>query len=258
MGMYIEITGAYPCAGCGTPITGWQSKELRYHGYTVEPLLQTLALVPGMDGEIHASHKECDHFTEYAVIDDVLTDPGDRRAMRDDPPPVAHTFSPNSPFARSLAEAQGRPIIVAANGVRYRVVPENPWHFYAPSGGGKGITETLAASGRTDALPLPTPAEAAAAVSAIERAAGTWVGLGVFEPSSPVQEVPAAEIVADDADDGNWRRIVRESKPPKRSTENCAETRYGREVYGNVRYNAALDEYEAALLRRVAEHEAGE
>ena len=28
MGMYIEIEGDYPCAKCGRPLTGWQSKEL--------------------------------------------------------------------------------------------------------------------------------------------------------------------------------------------------------------------------------------
>lgn len=91
MGMFIEIAGDYPCGKCGKPLTGWQSKELRYHGYPIEPLLQTVALVPGMDGEIHNSHKECDSFTEYGVIDGVLGDPQDRRTTREEPLPVSHT-----------------------------------------------------------------------------------------------------------------------------------------------------------------------
>lgn len=91
MGMFIEIAGDYPCGKCGKPLTGWQSKELRYHGYPIEPLLQMVALVPGMDGEIHNSHKECDSFTEYRVIDGVLGDPQDRRTTREEPLPVSHT-----------------------------------------------------------------------------------------------------------------------------------------------------------------------
>lgn len=252
MGMFIEIEGDYPCAKCGEPLTGWQSKELRYHGYPIEPLLQTLSLVPGMDGEIHNGHDGCDHFTEYAVIDGVLGDPKDCRAAREEPPPVAHTFPPESPLGRDLVEARGRPVIVEANGVRYRVVPENPWAFYEPTKKGEGIAGKLGAPNTADALPVPT------AETAIERAAGAWAGLGVFESSSPERGRPAQETTANDGDDGDWRRIVREAKPPKRSVEHGAETRYGREVYGNARYNAALDEYEAALLRRLAEHEAGE
>ncbi len=132
MGMYIEIEGDYPCGKCGKPLTGWQSKELRYHGYPVEALLQTLALVPGMDGEIHNSHEGCDHFTEYAVVDGVLGDPQDRRATWDAPVPGSHTLATESPLAHTLAKARGRPVIAEANGVRYTLVPENPFVFYDP------------------------------------------------------------------------------------------------------------------------------
>ena len=141
MGMYIEIEGDYPCARCGTPLTGWQSKELRYHGYPVEPLLQTLALVPGMDGEIHNSHAGCDHFTEYAVIDGILGDATGRRTTGNDPLPISHTIPADAPLARTLAEAKGKPVVVEANRVRYRVVPENPWAFYTPPTRGVGVAE---------------------------------------------------------------------------------------------------------------------
>jgi len=107
MGMYIEIEGAYPCGKCGTLLTGWQSKELRSHGQEIEPLLQTVALVPGMDGEIHNSHEGCDHFTEYAVVDGILGDPQDRRTTGEELPSVSHTLASDSPLGRSLIASRG-------------------------------------------------------------------------------------------------------------------------------------------------------
>jgi len=48
----------------------------------------------------------------------------------------------------------------------------------------------------------------------------------------------------------DFRLIVREAKPKKKSIEYGKETRYGREIYQNGGYNDALDEYEEALLKR--------
>lgn len=67
MGMYIEIAGAYRCSRCDTVLTGWQSKDLRYDGYDIEPLLQTVTLNKKMSGEIHTHHAACGHFTAYAI-----------------------------------------------------------------------------------------------------------------------------------------------------------------------------------------------
>ncbi len=51
----------------------------------------------------------------------------------------------------------------------------------------------------------------------------------------------------------DFRRIIREAKPNAKSLEWGPETRYGREDDFNNGYNEALDEYEAALLRRFEE-----
>ncbi len=48
-----------------------------------------------------------------------------------------------------------------------------------------------------------------------------------------------------------FRRIVREAKPPMQPTEYGPESRYGRDSDSNGRYDDALDEYEAVLLRQI-------
>lgn len=155
-----------------------------------------------------------------------------------------------------MIEATGKPVIVEVSGVRYRVVSENLWAFSKPPRRGVGSTETLGTPNTADALPVSST-EATTTVSGLARAAGSWAGLGVFEPPFPERDQPAPQTEVND-DDGGYRRIVREAKPPKRNTENSAATRYGRESHGNARYNEALDDYERALLRRLVAHETGE
>lgn len=54
------------------------------------------------------------------------------------------------------------------------------------------------------------------------------------------------------------RDMVREAKPAPQPTEYNELTRYGRESHGNTRYNAALDDYERALVAWLDRDEAGE
>jgi len=226
MGMYIEIEGEYPCGKCGVPLTGWQSKELRRHGLPVDPAAQFLdpiTLAPGMDGEIHNSHDDCGFYTEYPVTDGALGVAKDRRATWDEPLSAVHAIAPESPLGQRLNNARGRPVIVEANGIRYHVTPESPWAFYDPE----------------------------RARAAVEQSAG------IFTPAG----VDGAQLLRD-LDRGRGlryddvRQMVREAKPAALPTDYGAETRYGRESHGNARYNAALDDYEAALLKRLAADEA--
>ena len=230
MGMYIEIEGAYPCAKCGKPLAGWQSKELRQHGEPIDPAAwigETVALARGMDGEIHNGHDDprCDYYTEYTVTDGTIGDPKDRRMGWDAPLPGSHTIPADSPLAHMLAEARGKPVVAVANGVRYTLVPEDPFAFYDPQ--------------RVRA--------------AVEQSAGAFKRAGV----------DGEQLLRDlDRDRGlryrDVREMIREAKPTPLPTEYGAETRYGRESHANSRYNDALDDYERALLDRLDRHEAGE
>jgi len=228
MGMYIEIEGEYPCGKCGVPLTGWQSKELRRHGLPVDPaeqFLDPITPAPGMDGEIHNSHDDCGFYTEYPVIDGALGVAKDRRATWDEPLSVVHAIALESPLANTLAEARGRPVIAEANGVRYILVPEDPFVFYDP----------------------------ARARAAVEQSAGAFTRAGV-DGAQLLRDIDRGRGLRYD----DVRDMVREAKPAALPTDYGTETRYGRESHGNARYNAALDDYEEALLKRLAADEAGE
>ena len=230
MGMYIEIEGEYPCAKCGKPLTGWQSKELRRDGVLLdlaEWIGEPVALAPGMDGEIHNGHDDasCDYYTEYTVRDGTIGDPKDRRLGWDAPIPGSHTIAADSPLAQTLAEARGKPVIAVANGVRYTLVPEDPFAFYDP--------ERVRA--------------------AVEQSAGAFKRAGV----------DGEQLLRDiDRDRGlryrDVREMIHEAKPKPLPTEYSEETQYGRESHSNSRYNDALDDYEQALFQRLDRHEAGE
>jgi hypothetical protein len=55
MGLYIQITGKFPCPLCKKPLSGWQSKNLSYHGYPIELMLQSYTLRKKTTGEIHTT-----------------------------------------------------------------------------------------------------------------------------------------------------------------------------------------------------------
>ena len=128
-----------------------------------------------------------------------------------------------SALARLLREAAGQLVIVEANGIRYQVTPEDPWAFY----------------------------DTQKAWEAIEGGTGILKRAGVDD-----------ERLLRDADRGRGlryddvRAMIREAKLAPLPVEYGADTRYGRESNGNARYNAALDDYEAKLLDRLAADEA--
>ena len=188
---------------------------------------EPVALAPGMDGEIHNGHDDasCDYYTEYAVAGGTIGDAKNRRMGWGTPVPGSHTIPTDTPLARTLAEARGKPVIAVANGVRYTLVPEDPFAFYDP--------ERVRA--------------------AVERSAGILKRAGV-DGERLLREI--------DRDRGlryrDVREMIREAKPTARPLDYGPETRYGREGHGNARYNAALDDYERELLARLDRHEAGE
>lgn len=59
MGLYIEIKGTFPCPTCHTVLSGWQSKELYYDGYSIAILLQQYTLNKKIAGEIHTICRKC-------------------------------------------------------------------------------------------------------------------------------------------------------------------------------------------------------
>lgn len=135
------------------------------------------------------------------------------------------TLNADDELARSLAAAAGKPVIVACNGVRYRIEPEDPFAFYDP--------EKVRA--------------------ALHKSAGALKGVDVEQLRADLREARGHGPETDAEHRAVFRRIVREAKPAKLPIEYGKETRYGRDSYSNGRYNDALDEYEAALLKRLEE-----
>jgi hypothetical protein len=134
------------------------------------------------------------------------------------------TLNPEDELARRLAEVAGQPVVIAHNGVRYRIEPEDPFAFYDP--------EKMRA--------------------AIRASAGAW--RGVVDAERLKADIRAARGHGPETDEEHralFRQIVREAKPGQIPTEYGEETRYGRDSYSNGRYNDALDEYETALLKRI-------
>ncbi len=127
-------------------------------------------------------------------------------------------------LARRLADAAGQPVIIAHNGVRYRIEPEDPFAFYDP----EKMRE------------------------AIHATAGAWRGIVDAEKLKADLRAARGHGPETDAEHRDlFRRIVREAKPEKQPTEYGPESRYGRESHSNGRYNDALDAYEDALLNRI-------
>lgn len=135
----------------------------------------------------------------------------------------AITIHPDDELAKRLEEAAGQPVLIAHNGVRYRIEPEDPFAFYDP--------ETMQA--------------------AIRAGASALKGIDVKQFLADIREARGHGPETDAEHRALFRRIVEEAKPVKQPTEYGPESRYGRDSYSNGRYNDALDEYEAALLRRV-------
>lgn len=135
----------------------------------------------------------------------------------------AITLHPDDELAKRLEEAAGQPVLIAHNGVRYRVEPEDPFAFYDPQ----------------------------KMKAAIHAGAGAMKGLDVKQFLAEIREVRGHGPETDEEYRALFRRIVREAKPAKLSTEYGPETRYGRDSYSDGRYNDALDEYEPALLERI-------
>lgn len=132
--------------------------------------------------------------------------------------PDTCTLDTESDLARLLAKAKRRPLIVEANGIRYRMEPEDPFAFYDPE----------------------------KARAALEAAAGSWAGL--VDTEQLKRDLDRARGLRYD----DVRAMIREAKPAALPTEEDAETRDG-----SRRYNEALDAYEAAVLDRLARDEAG-
>jgi hypothetical protein len=126
-------------------------------------------------------------------------------------------------LSRLLEEAAGQPVVIEANGVRYRVEPEDPFAFYDP--------EKM--------------------LAAIEQGAGAFKGMDVEQFLAYIREARGHGPETDEEHRALFRRIVREAKPVPKPTEYGPESRYGRDSHSNGRYNEALDEYEAALLARI-------
>ncbi|MHB8648197.1 MAG: hypothetical protein ACYDAR_20650 [Thermomicrobiales bacterium] len=133
------------------------------------------------------------------------------------------TLNPDDDLARRLADATGKPVIIEANGIRYRIEPEDPFAFYDP--------EKMK--------------------TAIHASAGACTGIDVAQFLAEIREARGHGPETDTEHRAVFRRIVREAKPAEKPIEYGPETRYGRESYRNGGYNAALDEYEAALLKHI-------
>ncbi|GEM_PF-2336899 len=134
-----------------------------------------------------------------------------------------YTVNPDDDLARRLAEAAGQPVIIEANGVRYRIEPEDPFAFYDP--------EKMRA--------------------AIDAGAGAFTGMDVEQFLAEIREARGHGPETDAEHRALFRRIVQEAKPTPKPTEYGPASRYGRDSHSNGRYNEALDEYEAALLTRI-------
>jgi hypothetical protein len=127
-------------------------------------------------------------------------------------------------LAHRLDGAAGQPVVIAHNGVRYRIEPEDTGAFYDPE----------------------------EAREAIRATAGGW--RGIVDGERLIADIRAARGHGPETDEEQralFRRIVREAKPGQLPTEYGEETRYGRDSYSNGRYNDALDEYEDVLLKRI-------
>jgi len=136
----------------------------------------------------------------------------------------AITIHPDDELAKRLEEAAGQPVVIAHNGVRYRIEPEDPFAFYDP--------EKMRA--------------------AIRASAGAWHGVVDAEGlKADLREARGHGPETDEEHRALFRRIVREAKPAKQPTEYGPESRHGRDSHSNGRYNDALDEYEDALLSRI-------
>lgn len=134
----------------------------------------------------------------------------------------AHAITDEA-LANLLEQAAGQPVIVEANGVRYRIEPEDPFAFYDP--------EKMRA--------------------AIHAGAGALKGLDVEQFRKDIREARGHGPETDEEHRAAFQRIVREAKPAPKPIEYGPESRYGRDSHSNGRYNEALDEYEAALLTRI-------
>jgi hypothetical protein len=90
----------------------------------------------------------------------------------------------------------------------------------------------------------------------IHLSAGEYEHLEAFAhtrgiPADEAIRVVISEAIEEEQRREDFRLIVREEKPKEKPVDYGPETRYGRESYRNGGYNAALDEYEAALLKRL-------
>ncbi len=132
------------------------------------------------------------------------------------------TLNPASELARLLARAEGKPVIIEHNGVRYRIEPEDPFAFYDPK----------------------------KMQAAIRAGASAFKRVDTEQPRKDTREMCGHDPEAVATDREALRRIIREAKPKAKSLEWGPETRYGREDDFNNGYNEALDEYETALLKR--------
>lgn len=133
------------------------------------------------------------------------------------------TLNPDDDLARHLDEAAGQPGIIAHNGIRYRIEPEDPFAFYDPE----------------------------KVLAAIDAGAGAFTGMDVEQFLAEIREARGHGPETDAEHRALFRRIVREAKPATKPTEYGPESRHGRDSHSNGRYNDALDEYEDALLKRI-------
>ncbi len=134
-------------------------------------------------------------------------------------------LNPNDKLAQRLDEVAGQPVVIANKGIRYRIEPEDPFAFSDPE----------------------------KAKAAIRAGAGAFKGSDVEQFLADIREARGHGPETDEEHRALFRRIVRDVKPEKQPIEYGAETRYGRDSHSNGRYNDALDEFEAALLSRLAE-----
>lgn len=142
-------------------------------------------------------------------------------------PTVIRLDNPDEELGPLLERMAGKPVIIEYNGIRYRVEPEDPFAFYDPE----------------------------KALAAIDAGAGAFKGMDVEQFLAEIREARGHGPETDEEHRALFRRIVREAKPKAKSLEWGPETRYGREDDFNNGYNEALDEYEAALLARIADGE---
>lgn len=132
-------------------------------------------------------------------------------------------LNPEDELAQRLDEVAGQPVVIEHNGVRYRIEPEDPFAFYDP--------EKMRA--------------------AIHAGAGAFKGIDREQFLADIREARGHGPETDAEHRAVFHRIVREAKPVKQPTEYGPGSRYGRDSHSNGRYNDALDEYEAALLKGI-------